>query len=67
MLNDKKVTSYRLPVDTLQKLDKLLVVLNDRQREASKEAGVKFSRLTKADVIEYLVDREFYVYFDSNL
>lgn len=62
---ESKVTSFRLPLDTFKQLDKLLPVINERQASLAKEAGLKFVKFSRADLIAHLVDREFYVYFDS--
>lgn len=58
---DKKVTSYRLPVQTLERLDQLVEKLNDYQREIAESMHFKLGRkMTRADLIDQLINQEWH-------
>ena len=57
-MSDKKVTSYRLPVLTLQRLDQLLEEANNTQREIAESVGFKVGRkLTRADLLDIYINQ----------
>jgi hypothetical protein len=56
---EKKVTSYRLSIDVLEKLDKLVQQQNEYSRDLAAEHGFKFSKYTKAEYLEMLINERY--------
>jgi hypothetical protein len=60
---EKKVTSYRLSILALERLEKIVEEQNDFSQKFAAEHGLKVSKYTKADMIEVLITEKYLDYF----